>query len=386
MVVDVREGASQRSVARRYGVSLPTVQRWLARAGEQDLDAVDWSDRSSAPHRQGRRISGGLEDRIIDTRRYLRDESVLGEHGAVAIRHELVGQAGPDQAVPSVRTIGRVLERRGVLDAKRRVRRPAPPRGWYLPALAERTTELDSFDTIEGLRLKGGVEIEILTGVSLHGGLAAAWPGPPYTARRVVPALVEHWQAHGTPGYAQFDNALIFHGTHAYPDRIGRVSRLCLGLGVVPVFVPPREHGFQAAIESLNGRWQAKLWARGYDETLVALVARSAAWVAASRARSASRIEAAPERRALPTAWRFEPAMPLEGRIIYIRRTDEQGRASLLGHRFPVDARWPHRLVRAEVDLEPGLIRFYALRRREPDDQPLLREVAHRIPRHDLEG
>jgi hypothetical protein len=36
-------------------------------------------------------------------------------------------------------------------------------------------------------------------------------------------------------------------------------------------------------------------------------------------------------------------------------------------------------LVRAEVDLDGGKIRFYRLRRREPGDQPLLKEVVHRI-------
>ncbi len=371
-------------MARRLGVGLPTVQRWLARAGEQDLDVVDWSDRSSAPHRQARRIARDLEDRILDVRRRLREESVLGEYGAVVVRQALGGSDDLGEALPSVRTIGRVLERRGALDARRRVRRRPPPPGWYLPPLASRSLELDSFDTIEGLYIKGGQELEVLTGISIHGGLPAAWPAAPYTAPPVVTALVEHWRAHGLPGYAQFDNALIFHGTHRYPDRIGRVSRLCLGLGVVPVFAPPREYGFQAAVESFNGRWQAKLWKRTHNETLEALVTRSARYIAASRARSASRIEAAPVRRAFPTGWRFEPNRPLGGRVIFIRRTNEQGAASLLGHRFPIDPRWPHRLVRAELDLDAEVIRVFALRRREPESQPLLREIPHTIPPHRL--
>jgi hypothetical protein len=384
MVAAVREGASQRSVALRFRVSLLTVQRWLERAGDRDLDAVDWADRPSAPHRQAARIPPELEERILETRRRLHDESILGEYGAAAVWRELASEADLGHPLPSVRTIGRVLERRGALDARRRVRRPAPPAGWYLPAVSSRSVELDSFDTIEGLRLKGGQELEILTAISVHGGLAGAWPAGPYTAPRVVEALVERWRSFGTPGYAQFDNALMFHGTMGYPDRIGRVSRLCLGLGVTPVFVPPRETGFQAAIESLNGRWQAKLWARTYSGTLGVLVAQSAAWIAASRARSAARIEAAPARRSVPIGWTFEPNRPLSGCVVYIRRTNDHGQASLLGHRFPVDRLWPHRLVRAEVDLDEDIIRIYALRRREPDDQPLLREIAHRIPPHDL--
>ena len=80
----------------------------------------------------------------------------------------------------------------------------------------------------------------MLNAVSLHGGLVASWPvQASVTAKLVVECLVEHWREFGLPGYAQFDNDMIFQGTHAHPDAVGRVSRLCLGLGVVPVFVPP---------------------------------------------------------------------------------------------------------------------------------------------------
>ena len=44
MVAAVRAGQSRRSVARSFGVSLATVQFWLARAGDGRLDRVDWSD------------------------------------------------------------------------------------------------------------------------------------------------------------------------------------------------------------------------------------------------------------------------------------------------------------------------------------------------------
>ncbi len=43
---------------------------------------------------------------------------------------------------------------------------------------------------------------------------------------------------------------------------MGRVSRLCLSLGVVPVFVVPREFGFQSMIENSNGTWRVKVWSR----------------------------------------------------------------------------------------------------------------------------
>ena len=73
------------------------------------------------------------------------------------------------------------------------------------------------------------------------------------------------------------------------------------------------------------------------------------------------------------------------GRVVFLRRTDDQGYASLLGHRFDVDPHWLHRLVRAEVELPEGPIRFHALRRRDRTSQPLLQETPYSLPtKHSL--
>ena len=128
--------------------------------------------------------------------------------------------------------------------------------------------------------------------------------------------------------------------------------RLCLSLGVVPVFAPPRETGFQAAIENYNGRWQAKVWARFTHDVAGRPVPASGRFVAASRLRAAARIEAAPPRRPFPEGWgldlQAQPQRP--DHLPAAHRA--QGAVELLGHRFEVDATWPHRLVRAEVDLD----------------------------------
>jgi hypothetical protein len=374
----VRAGASQRAAARACRVGLATVQLWLARASDRPLDEVDWSDRSSAPIRLTR-TPLELEDLILDVRRQLREESVLGEYGATAIRRELAAWLAAGEALPAVRTIGRILERRGALDASRRVRRPPPPRGWYLPDVAAAQAELDSFDVIERIRLLGGLDLDILTVVSLHGGLQGAWSEAGFTALKTVAAMSEHWRAVGLPGYAQFDNDTRFIGGHVHPDSIGPVIRCCLALGVVPVFAPPQETGFQAAIEAFNGRWERKVWQRFWTPTLDQLRQRSDAYIRESRRRHAVRIEAAPARSTFPSPVpRFDD--PPTGRLVFIRRTTDAGSASVLGRRYPVDRRWVHRLVRGELDLDARRLRFYGLRRREPADQPLLRELEYRAP------
>ena len=379
MVAAVRRGASLRAVARRFHVSLQTVQRWVQRASGQRLDRVDWSDRSHLAHTI-HRTEAAVEDVVLTLRRELRDTSDLGEYGAAAIYREM--RARHDRRVPAVRTIGRILDRHGALDGRRRIRRPPPPRGWYLPEVAASRVELDSFDIVEGLVIKGGTEVEVLNGISLHGGLVASWPGPPVRARTVVEALVAHWRQFGLPGYAQFDNDTRFQGAHQFLDTVGRVTRLCLSLGVVPVFAPPRETGFQAAVESYNGRWQAKVWTRFHHPTRAALRERSDRYVAAVRQRAAPRLETAPPRRPFPDDWELDLQARPRGRLVFLRRVSEQGTAHLLGRTWMVDLHRPHRLVRAEVDFDANRIRFYALRRREPKSQPLLQTVSYRFPRH----
>ena len=234
---------------------------------------------------------------------------------------------------------------------------------------------------VEGLVIKEGPQVEVLNGVSLHGGLVASGPrAAPGTAKALTEALVEPWRASGLPGYAQFDNDTIFQGTHTHPDVVGRGMRLCLSLGVGPVFVPPGEPGFPAMIEGCNGQWQAKVWARFTHGSLAEVQERSSRYVAALRRARTDRIEAAPQRRPFPRAWRLNLQTHPRGRIVYLRRTSASGSVEVLGRSFAVDDQWLNRLVRVEFDLDAGRRRFFALRRREPKVQPMLRELNHHIP------
>jgi transposase len=377
MVAAVRRGQSLRAVARRFGVGIATVAHWVERAQGQRLDRVDWSDRSHAPHRP-RRTDTAVEDLVLQTRSALAHGD-LGAIGATPIQQALREQGVA--ALPSLRTINRILARRGALDGRRRVRRPPPPRGWYLPEVATAQAELDSFDIVEGLVLRDGPQVEVLNGVSLHGGLVVSWPTvAPVTATLTVQSLVQHWRLVGLPGYAQFDNDMIFQGTHRYPDALGRIIRVCLSLGVVPVFVPPRETGFQAMIESYNGWWQAKVWSRFQHAHLADLQGQSQRYVQALRKQRAARMEAAPDRRAFPGAWKLDLKKRPQGRLVYLRRSTSSSAVTLLGQTWPLGQVWPNRLVRCEVDLNHDTIRFFTLRRKEPTSQPQILEVHYRLP------
>jgi transposase len=370
MVRWVRSGKSMHRVATRFRVSTSVVARWVQRAGERRLDRVDFSDHKPGCAEGWNRTAPDIEQRIVELRRCLREESVLGEYGARAIQAAL--KAEEARAQPSEATINRVLSRHGLQDAVRRIRRPAPPQGWYLPAVMAAHAELDCFDFIEDLKIAEGPLVDMLTAKSLHGRRTDAWVLGQKSAKRTAQCLRQRWKRDGLPGYAQFDNDTVFQGAHQFADTVGRVSRLCLALGVIPVFVPPLEHGMQNTIESFNGLWQVKVWQRHHVGSAKELQARSDAYIAAHRARSCQVAEAAPPRRPMPKHFRLNLHAPLRGLMIFIRRTDETGHVHMLGQRFAVSPDWPHRLVRCEVDFDHHCIRCFALRRRAPTEQSLL--------------
>lgn len=379
MVAAVRGGQTQRAVARRFGVSLGHLQYWLTRTQGQKLSQVDWADQSTAPRQQGRQTKVTLQRRILSLRQELR-RGDLGFVGAQAIQDAM--RAGNSKAkLPSLRTIGRILKTHGALDGVRRVRRTAPPAGWYLPDVAAGSAELDAFDVIEDLPLEAGPRLDVLTTRALWGSVCGAWVSAALRARWLCARLETHWRQHGCPAYAQFDNDSRFQGTHTHPDVLGQVIRLCLSLGVTPVFAPPREHGPQNLNESFNHLWQQKVWHRFHHADAAAFQGASDRFVAAYRQRRAARDDQSPERRKFPKRWQLDLQARPQGTVIYLRRTDDTGAIRVLGHRWVVDALWVHRLVRAEVDLETDQIRCYRLRRRAPEEQPLANTFKYVFPK-----
>ncbi len=342
------------------------MQHWLARAAAgQPL-----FDRSSAPNCQAAQTSQHIEAAIVALRRSLALESDLGFVGARAIAAALRERVPLE--TPSLRTISRVLVRHGLLDAKKRVRRPAPPSGWHLPAVAVRAADVDTFDCIEDLPIEGVGLGHVLTTKSLLGPLVAAWVATKISAHFVIACLTSHWSKHGLPCFAQFDNDTRFQGPHNRPNVIGEVIRFCLRLGVTPVFAPPRETGFQADIEGFNALWQAKVWRRFHHADAAGLQTRSDSFCLAYTALRAARQDRSAARRPWPS--RTPPLTIKTGTIVFIRRTSESGQVRILEQAYDVDAQWPHRLVRCELDVATRTLRFFRLRRREPTRQKLIKK------------
>lgn len=69
----------------------------------------------------------------------------------------------------------------------------------------------------------------------------------------LIDFLVEAWQIMGRPKLLQMDNGLEFRGSNRYPRSLGKLSQVCLDLGVEPVFIPTGEPWRNGVVENLNG-------------------------------------------------------------------------------------------------------------------------------------
>ena len=128
MVAAYRTGASLREVAKDFKETKSTVGRWVAHAQGKRLDRIDFYDKPSGSKQPKNKSPRTLETRVLQLRKYLKDKSILGLHGAATILEEMKRRG--DTTIPAKSTISNILKRNGMIDNRTRIRRPAPPPGW----------------------------------------------------------------------------------------------------------------------------------------------------------------------------------------------------------------------------------------------------------------
>jgi hypothetical protein len=68
----------------------------------------------------------------------------------------------------------------------------------------------------------------------------------------VAEGLLQTWKKLGISDFLHMDNELSFRGNNRHPHSLGLVLRLCLLLGIQPVFIPQGEPWRNGAIESFQ--------------------------------------------------------------------------------------------------------------------------------------
>lgn len=94
------------------------------------------------------------------------------------------------------------------------------------------------------------------------------------TKTDIVSSLIRCFTILGIPEYLQLDNKLTLRGSNRYPHSLGLVIRLCLYLGIQPVFIPIGEPWRNGIIEKFQDVFDKSFFRSQYFKNFYQVVSQ----------------------------------------------------------------------------------------------------------------
>jgi len=139
-----------------------------------------------------------------------------------------------------------------VKERKPKIRKPPNPT--YPTLVCKAVNDVHQLDLKGPFYLEGSDKKHYLATLrDTYGKKVSVGALPDMKMETIIDFLVVSWQKMGRPRKLQMDNGLEFRGSNRYPRSLGKLLRVCLDLGVEPVFIPTHEPWRNGVIENLNG-------------------------------------------------------------------------------------------------------------------------------------
>jgi IS30 family transposase len=179
----------------------------------------------------------------------------------------------------------------------------------------------------------------------------------------IVDFLVDSWQKMGCPKCLKMDNCLDFRGSNLYPRALSKLIRVCLDLGVQPVFIPIREPWRNGVVENLNGllnRFLLRLQTFETEKQLHKAVQRLETTIntthrlPALQGKTPQEFAAHARLRYPPVHydWRTRNLQLVKGKVTFIRFVRKSGRITVTANdKFLIGKRYKWQYVMAVVDV-----------------------------------
>jgi hypothetical protein len=254
------EGVRFKDVLREVQRGRFWLSKWTRRYEAFGLEGL--RDRSRTP----KHVRNRTREPLVQTILALRDEleahktrrAAFAGIGAETIHHELFERGL--LRLPAISTIEKILARAG-RTKKAKLRRPhgGPP---YPYARARKMGDLQQTDMVgpRHLRGPGGItRFYSFHTIDVAGQTVSAHQHLDKRTISLLTHLIDSWRVMGRPKVSQMDNEMSASGGGRYRYSISQVIRLHLLLGIHLIFIPPREPGRNAAVESFNKTWQARV-------------------------------------------------------------------------------------------------------------------------------
>ncbi len=283
--------------------------------------------------------------------------------GDVPIIQELQALGIPP---PHRATIYRILGQEG------RIPRQESPRGYCPRPQAVQANDVHQLDLWPRV-LEGGTMLFILHLVDVATWYPCGMVAGDKRTDTILTFLIQSWRHLGVPKVLQLDNEMSFTGGR-WAARLGRVVRLALLLGCEVWFNPFAMPECNGHVERLHGLCDQFFWTRHHFTQVADVAQHYPAFLQAFR--EAHRLQRLggqtplEARRTLPdgrvrslpegVGWTPGRSLPLvPGRVHCVRRTDSQGRLSVLRQPFTLGPEYRHAYIRATVEVAEQRVTFY---------------------------
>lgn len=356
------QGWKKSEIARKLQRSRPWVDRWINRY-RPDEPTASLQDHWRAPKHMG----WSYPERIKKMVKRIREERETGRRtkyryalvSAQAIYYELRDlHVSP---LPSSRTIHRWLKQAGRIPERKSQKAPNPT---YPVLLCQAVNDVQELDFKGPLYLKDHSHKYYL--VTLRDKMSKRTALRALSNKGMVSILdflVSAWQNLGCPKYLKMDNCLDFRGSNLYPRSLSKLVRVCLDLGVRPVFIPIREPWRNGVVENLNGlldRFLFRLQTFKTEQQLHKAVQRLETTINTTHRLPALQGKtpqefAAHARLRYPPAhynWRTRDLRLLKGNVTFIRLVRKSGRITVTAHdKFFIGKKFKWQYVMAVVNV-----------------------------------
>jgi putative transposase len=356
------QGWKKSEIARKVQRSRSWVQRWIGRYRSNE-PTVSLQDHSRAPQNMGWTYPERIKSMVMR----IREEREKGKRAkyqyalvsAQAIYYELRElHVAP---LPSPRTIHGWLKRAGRISERKSQKPPNPT----YPVL-----RCQAVNDVQELDFKGPFYLQDHSHKYYLVALQDKWSKK--TALRVLANksmdpildfLVNAWQKMGCPKYLKMDNCLDFRGSNLYPRSPSKLVRVCLDLGVRPVFIPLREPWRNGVVENLNGlldRFLLRLQTFETEKQLHQAVQRLETAIntthrlPALQGRTPQEFAARARLRFPPAHydWRTRDLQLVKGNVTFIRLVRKSGRITVTANdKFLVGKKYKWQYVMAVMDV-----------------------------------
>lgn len=248
------KGEKRTDICKNLSRSKGRLSKWVNRykTGKEDW----YKSKSKAPKKSGKKTRDDIENTVANIRKTLMEstehESKCLGVGADTIQYRMHALGFSNDATPSISTINRIINKHKLKVNKRERYKRVKSKKRYTILNPTRINEVHQIEFVGPRFIKGYDAISSLNLIDVVTNQVHIEQNKSKSMDVVIAFLIQYWNNNPIPRYFQADNGMNFIGDFMHPRNFSRFTKLCLLVGVEPVFITPRSPWMNGSIENFN--------------------------------------------------------------------------------------------------------------------------------------